>query len=75
VDVESLAASVPSRLLVSLLAAAAGSEVAGPAADVLASLDLAAAGKNDFLGLFKSQEHFPEVRMSLLTTAVCTGTG
>lgn len=71
VDVDSLAASVPSRLLVSLLAAAAGPEVAGPAADVLASLDLTAAAKNDFLALFKSQQRFPEVGTAL-TTVLCT---
>jgi hypothetical protein len=61
-DLDRLSADVPSRLLVSLLAAAAGDDVARPAADVLASLDTAAAVKNDYLALFKSQEHSPEVR-------------
>lgn len=63
-DLDSLSAAVPSRLLVSLLAAAAGPDVAGPAAEVLGSLDTAAAAKNDFLALFNSQKHFPEVRLS-----------
>ena len=48
--------------MVSLLAAAAGPDVAGPAAAVLDRLDAAAAAKNDYLQLFKSQQHFPEVR-------------
>lgn len=62
-DLDTLTAAVPSRLLVSLLAAAAGSEVAGPAAEVLSCLDGAAAAKNDYLALFKSQERFPQVRV------------
>jgi hypothetical protein len=61
-DIDVLAAAVPSRLLVSLLAAAGGPDVAGAAAEVLSRLDAAAAAKNDFLALFKSQPHFPEVR-------------
>lgn len=60
-DLDTLSADVPSRLLVSLLAAAAGDDVARPAADVLANLDTVAASKNDYLALFKSQEHFPQV--------------
>jgi hypothetical protein len=47
---------------VSLLAAAAGPDVAGAAGDVLGRLDAAAAARNDYLQLFRSQQHFPEVR-------------
>lgn len=60
-DTAALSAAVPSRLLVSLLVGAAGGDVVGPAADVLSRLDAAAAIKNDYLALFKSQQHFPEV--------------
>jgi hypothetical protein len=61
-DLPILSSSVPSRLLVSLLAAAAGPDVAGAAGDVLGRLDAAAAARNDYLQLFRSQHHYPEVR-------------
>lgn len=65
-DPTKLADSLPSRLLVSLLAAAAGGSVAGPAAEVLSSLDAGAAAKNEYLALFKSPQHFPEVWMAAI---------
>jgi hypothetical protein len=61
-DMPALAAAVPSRLLVSLLAAAASPGAVAAAQQVLAWLDTKAAVKNDYLGLFKSRERFPEVR-------------
>jgi hypothetical protein len=70
-DLDRLSADVPSRLLVSLLAAAAGDDVARPAARVLNSLDTAAAAKNDYLALFRSQEHFPQVRTKSLLGVHC----
>jgi hypothetical protein len=71
-DLDRLSADVPSRLLVSLLAAAAGDDVARPAAGVLASLDKAAAAKNDYLALFNCQQHFPQVRTSPYWAGVAT---
>jgi hypothetical protein len=56
-----LAAAVPSRLLVTLLAAAASPGAVAAAQQVLGWLDAKAAAKNDYLGLFKSRERFPEV--------------
>jgi hypothetical protein len=40
--------------------------VAGPAAEVLSSLDAGAAAKNEYLALFKSPQHFPEVWMAAI---------
>ena len=61
VDLDTLAEAVPSRLLVSLLGASASPDAVGAAASVLSWLDAAAAAKNDFLLLFRSQQEFPEV--------------
>lgn len=73
-DLNKLADSLPSRLLLSLLAAAAGGSVAGPAAEVLSRLDAAAAAKNDYLALCKSPQLFPEVSKApfLLDCPVCS---
>jgi hypothetical protein len=60
-DMAALAAAVPSRLLVALLAAAASPAAVAAAQQVLGWLDAKAAAKNDYLGLFKSKERFPEV--------------
>jgi hypothetical protein len=60
-DMAALATAVPSRLLVTLLAAAASPGAVAAAQQVLGWLDAKAAAKNDYLGLFKSRERFPEV--------------
>lgn len=67
-----LAAAIPSRLLVSLLAAAASPAVVASAQQVLGWLDVKAAAKNNYLGLFKSEERFPEVRTCASCMCCCS---
>lgn len=70
VDLDMLAEAMPSRLLVSLLGAAASPDAVGAAAGVLSWLDASAAAKNDFLSLFRSRQEFPEVCAGLFDTCV-----